>query len=356
LRQRVFAILEKVIPDRADSKGKASSQTGRPGMEQWKILVLGVLRLGLDADYDRIQELANQHKTVRQMLGHSDWLDEQRYELQTLRDNVSLFTPEILDRINQVVVHAGHQALKKNPEESLKARADSFVVKTHVHFPTDINLLWDAIRKTLHTCAELCDALDLTEWRQSAYHLRCFKKNYRLIQTLKHSTSQDETKKLAKQVQIKAAYQTTLDQAETIVQRASATRQCLNRDHGVPTPLLADLDTYLMHAERQIDQIRRRVLQDETIPHSEKVFSIFQPPTEWISKGKASAPAHAPYLHPCRQSRRAGRIRLAGLYRRRSTSLYPASSGYGKDHRRSNCRGLGRTNPSPLCGCKSHEF
>jgi len=27
---------------------------GRPGMEQWKILVLGVLRLGLNADYDRI--------------------------------------------------------------------------------------------------------------------------------------------------------------------------------------------------------------------------------------------------------------------------------------------------------------
>lgn len=81
-------------------------------MEQWKILVLGVLRLGLDVDYDRIQELANQHKTIRQMLGHSDWLDEHRYELQTIRDNVSLFTPEILDRINQAVVHAGHQALK----------------------------------------------------------------------------------------------------------------------------------------------------------------------------------------------------------------------------------------------------
>ncbi len=94
-------------------KGQASSQTGRPGMEQWKILVLGVLRLGLNADYDRIQELANQHKTIRQMLGHSDWLDEHRYELQTIRDNVSLFTPEILDRINREVVHAGHQALKK---------------------------------------------------------------------------------------------------------------------------------------------------------------------------------------------------------------------------------------------------
>jgi hypothetical protein len=290
LRERVFTILEEVMPKRADGKGQASSQTGRPGMEQWKILVLGVLRLGLDADYDRIQELANQHKTIRQMLGHSDWLDEQEYELQTIRDNVSLFTPEILDRINQEVVHAGHQALKKNAEESFKARADSFVVKTHVHFPTDSNLLWDAIRKAIQTCATLCDALDLTEWRQSAYHLRCFKKSYRLIQKLKHSTSQDEAKRQAKQAQIEAAYQTYIDQAEVHVQRTQATRQRMNQAHGLPTPMLADLDAYLAHAERQIDQIRRRVLHGETIPHSEKVFSIFQPHTEWISKGKAGVP------------------------------------------------------------------
>lgn len=116
LRQRVFALLEEMMPDRANGKGKATKHTGRPGMEQWKILVLGVLRLGLNADYDRIQELANQHKTIRQMLGHSDWLDEHRYELQTLRDNVSLFTPELLDRINQEVVNAGHQLLKKMPK------------------------------------------------------------------------------------------------------------------------------------------------------------------------------------------------------------------------------------------------
>ena len=66
--------------------------------------------------------------------------------------------------------------------------------------------------------------------------------------------------------------------------------QRLHADHGVPAPMLADLDEYLAHAERQIDQIRRRVLQGETIPHGEKVFSIFQPHTEWISKGKAGVP------------------------------------------------------------------
>jgi len=123
VRERVFAILQDVLPERVGAKGKVSTKTGRPGMEQWKILVLGVLRLGLDADYDRLQELANEHKTIRQMLGHSDWMPDKRYELQTIRDNISLFTPEILDRINQEVVSAGHQLLKKSgrpPKGSLR--------------------------------------------------------------------------------------------------------------------------------------------------------------------------------------------------------------------------------------------
>jgi hypothetical protein len=54
--------------------------------------------------------------------------------------------------------------------------------------------------------------------------------------------------------------------------------------------MLSELDGYLVHAERQIDQIQRRVLEGEVIPHHEKVFSIFEPHTEWIVKGKAGVP------------------------------------------------------------------
>jgi hypothetical protein len=115
LRERVFAILAEVVPERVGegNKGKADPDQGRPGMEQWKSLVLGVLRLGLNADYDRIDELASQHATIRQMLGHSGWDDETRYNLQTIKDNLRLFTPGILDRINQEVVRAGQQLAKK---------------------------------------------------------------------------------------------------------------------------------------------------------------------------------------------------------------------------------------------------
>ncbi len=107
LREEIFQILEKLPPQ------KVSTELGRPGMMWWKILVMGTLRLNLNCDYDRLQELVNHHNTIRQMLGHGFTDDDKTYSLQTLKDNVQLFTPEILDEINQVVVRAGHQLKKK---------------------------------------------------------------------------------------------------------------------------------------------------------------------------------------------------------------------------------------------------
>lgn len=51
-----------------------------------------------------------------------------------------------------------------------------------------------------------------------------------------------------------------------------------------------EIEDFMRHAQRQIDQIRRRVILGETILHEEKVLSNFEPHTEWISKGKAGVP------------------------------------------------------------------
>ena len=48
----------------------------------------------------------------------------------------------------------------------------------------------------------------------------------------------------------------------------------------------AEAERLLGHARRQIDQIDRRVLQGQKIPHAEKVFSIFEEHTRWCAKGK----------------------------------------------------------------------
>lgn len=106
LRTKIFQLLE------AEISPAVSKNNGRPGMELWKILVCGVVRLDLNENYDRLHELVNKHSDIRKMLGHGVF-DDEYYHYQTLVDNVSLITPELLDKINQVVVSAGHALVKK---------------------------------------------------------------------------------------------------------------------------------------------------------------------------------------------------------------------------------------------------
>jgi len=291
-REKVFAILKDILPTTVvdGAAQPVSAGLGCPGMNQWTILVLGCLRLCLNADFDRLHELANQHRTLRLMLGIADW-DDKRFSLQTLKDNLALFTPELLARINQEVVVAGYALLgKKNSPAPAAGRCDSFVVETDVHYPTDINLLYDALRVLVVLCAQFGESYGLKGWRQFRSGLKKLKKALRAIQKLKHSTSKDAAKKQAKAGQIARAHQTFLDLSAATLQRVEATLAELATVHPLCERQLAKPKQFIAHARRQIDQIERRVLKGETIPHAEKVFSLFEPHTEWIVKGKAGVP------------------------------------------------------------------
>ena len=104
LREKVFAVLKEHIP---------LLETGRPGMDLWSILVFGTIRLNCNWNYDKLQEIANNHFTLRAMVGipQSDY--ERSFPLQTLKDNVQLLTPELLQEINTIVVETGHNLVKK---------------------------------------------------------------------------------------------------------------------------------------------------------------------------------------------------------------------------------------------------
>jgi hypothetical protein len=51
-----------------------------------------------------------------------------------------------------------------------------------------------------------------------------------------------------------------------------------------------EIQRFVEHGKRQIDQISRRCFKGETIPYEEKVFSLFEEHTEWTAKGKAGLP------------------------------------------------------------------
>lgn len=278
----MFRILEEMAAKRADSGN------GRPGMELWKILVMGTLRLNLDWDYDRLLDRVNYHRLIRQMLGHGLLDDDREYKLQTLKDNVGLLTVETLDKINQVVVKAGHTVLKKNGGDGLDCRCDSFVVETDVHYPTDINLLWDAMRKVVELTAAAAEAAGVGGWRKSKHLLRELKRLFRRAQQAKRSTSSDPVKKAKQDEVVRAAHEAYLQLAGNLYERAMETVVLLQSMKMVDG--LEEVARFASHARRQMDQVDRRVLKGEVIPHEEKVFSVFEEHTEWISKGKAGVP------------------------------------------------------------------
>jgi transposase, IS5 family len=271
-RRQIFRLLGELIPVHIDRND------GRRGMDLWKILVLGTLRLCCRWDYDKLQEIANNHYTLRQMLGHGMLDFDFRYARQTLNDNLRSFTPELLDRINRIVVNAGYRCLGIQPDASLHGRCDSFAVETDVHFPTDINLLWDATRKTLQLTNRYCKLSNVSGWRQTAHLLKKVKGQYRTVQKIRE-------KEKRRGIQSNAgitATQTYVNTCAALFNRATDTvRHCLNH------VLAREILYFIEQGNKQIDQICRRYFKGETIPHHEKVFSLFEPHTEWIVKGKA---------------------------------------------------------------------
>jgi IS5 family transposase len=283
IRDKVFALLQASL-----GTGR-KTDTGRPGMELWKVLVLATVKLALGCDYDRLQELANQHTTLRLMLGHSGWDTPDQYALQTLIDHVSMLTPAVLVDVNQIVVEAGHELLKKECcGLTLKGRCDSFVVETNVHYPTDTNLLWDALRTLIKQAGRACEANGISGWRQYAFNCRQVKRLFRRTQKVRHSNAKNASVRAAKNDQLAALYRDYLDSARCYVDKGKQARQSLQADGHVVHALV--LSPWIADAERQIEQIDRRVLQGEVIAHEEKVFSLFERHSEWISKGKAGVP------------------------------------------------------------------
>lgn len=161
-------------------------------------------------------------------------------------------------------------------------RCDSFVLETNVHYPTDINLLFDAIRKVI----SLISKSGIPGYRQSRHNLKKIKKLFRKIQNLKHSSSKDEVTKVRKEEEIKSSHNDYIKEVERFLLKVKNDLKI----SALEEKEVEELESYIFHAERQISQIDRRVLKGEVIPHNEKIFSIFEPYTEWISKGKAGVP------------------------------------------------------------------
>ncbi len=117
-------------------------------------------------------------------------------------------------------------------------------------------------RDALRASARLADGLGLEGWCQQRHLSRRAEKRSGRVRASRRSNSSPER------------VERYLSLCRCLAGRAEATLAC-------------ELQGYLVHARRQLDQARRRLLGGEKIPHEEKVLSIFEPHTRWVAEGKA---------------------------------------------------------------------
>jgi len=288
--QHIYATpeLNKAIFDLLESQiiGDKNNRMGRPGMKLWEILVLGTVRLTLDADYDRLEHIANYDKLVRDLLGVTTFGEQlKRYPLQTLKDNVTLLDESLLLKINELVVSSGHQLVKKKEEnEGLRVKVDSYVVESNVHFPTDVNLLWDACRKCLDMVGRLVRGVPRSGWRKHRALKRELKRHYQRVSRVMSRGGRRREARLQESV---LAYLRCAGSLSLRLKSSAELFSSLAAESFFNDLLYKELSYYEKMLDKHIDLLRRRVIYKETIPHEEKMFSLFEPYTRWINKGKS---------------------------------------------------------------------
>ena len=150
--------------------------------------------------------------------------------------------------------------------------------------------MFNATRKVIELTADHCADLGLSDWRQHAYNLKQLKRGLRAAQSAKHSKARNDAQKEKNNARLIAAHASYLELARSYLDRAQETLAKTVICNAGHLAAKIEIEAFITHAERQIDQTRRRVILGETIPHAEKVFSVFEPHTEWIGKGKAGVP------------------------------------------------------------------
>jgi IS5 family transposase len=288
LREQVLALVEK------DVNGDSSRKHGRRGLSYWEITVLAAARHGCNLDYDKLQDLAENHRSLRHIMGIGDWQEEVDFDWRRIEDNITKLRPETVKSINDLIVQAGH-ALEKKAIETV--RGDTFVVETNIHYPTESSVIGDGLRKIVRLAAKLAADKGIDGWRQHAHLIK-------KIRTLEYRITQAARAKSLGADRLKPGHQRLLELARVLLTRTRElllalgfaldqkgfTVDELKKGLTLLTTPCAVLMYYVILTEKVCDNARRRVLQGETLAPEDKIFSVFEPHTELIKKGKQPNP------------------------------------------------------------------
>ncbi len=277
LRNRVIRLVAQDINE------NTRRDVGRPGLDDWQIVVLAAVRLGCNFDYDKLQDQSENHRALRTMLGIGQWDEDAVFSARRIRDTICQLQPATIAEINHAIVCEGQE---RHGEATENIRADSFVIETDIHYPTESGLIGDGMRKIIPLCGDLAAEIDQSGWRQSKHLHRRVKTHVRMISQISASKSPNVLKGLP------AAYQRLLDHTAMILDRAK-TLQKQGEVEGMSITSLnlsLELQHWIELTQQVCNTAYRRMILEETVPNRDKLFSLFETHTQLYRRGKAATP------------------------------------------------------------------
>jgi len=286
LLEKISGFIDK-HPELADAvrcdleRGLKNPQTGRGGLSPNQVLRSLILMRVKNWDYRELRERINDGYTLRNFTGfYSQPVPKHNafnYAFNRLR-------PATMKTINDMVIKA---AVADGLEDGKKLRVDTTVVETDVHWPTDATLLWDVVRVLVRLIGRLREIVP-QDVPRFPNRKRAARKRMQKLQRM--TAAQRKNQQLPAYRELIAITQEVLANAGRAVE---ATRQSCGKTL-VETLTLASLHTEIIEYSqlglRVVDQARRRVLEQEQVPTSEKLYSIFEPHTDLIKRGKVNKP------------------------------------------------------------------
>jgi hypothetical protein len=261
---------------------------GRPGMDLWSIFVLLCCREALRVDYDRLEDLAEHHTLIRAALGLGEWQAEYHFDWTRIWRNVRKVRAETAAEISRRVVQLGHPL---TPEAIGSVRVDSFVMQTNVHHPSDIRQVADGLRVVLRHATRLATAIGSTLLRQ---HEHLEKQARRLVLTASRASA---SKHRDRQARLATAVGELCDfaderclQAMRLGERFQAGRDHLDAVAAIEADGEHELMMYYVSGLATCTHVaRERLVLGHDVALSDRLFSLFEPHTELIYRGKARA-------------------------------------------------------------------
>ena len=163
-------------------------------------------------------------------------------------------------------------------------RTDTTVVETNIHYPTDSRLLWDTYRTIDRLWKKALKSGFSSILPDFRFHPKKIRKLYLEITRFSNSKGK-ERKKL-----VKSNFELLITRTGEAIVKAKEIAKLLQASGNKKCVAIGtELSSFFSAMDKVVDVARRRQA-GEQVPVADKVFSIFEPHTELIQRGRRDKP------------------------------------------------------------------